>query len=259
MNIAVPIRHVVDLIEPMTLVESQTQIDYDDASFVINETDDHALEQALLLSDRIPGSSVIVMAVDFGDVDASLYAALAKGAAKAIRVAYDGDQPPSADQAAAAFAQLVRELECELVLAGSYAHGEIDGMLGPALAHELQWPYVGVVRGVRLSGEAADRATVFKEFPGAVMAELTVSVPAVIGVVGAEQPPRYVPVSRIRSVMKSSEIEDRELTIPEGASHVEIARFEVPSTGQRAQMLSGDTEELVMEVAKILHEQGISP
>ena len=41
------------------------------------------------------------------------------------------------------------------------------------------------------------------------MARMKVKLPAVLGILGAEQPPRYVPVSRIRAAMKSTQFEEQ--------------------------------------------------
>ncbi len=43
MNIAVVVRQVPDLIEPLEIAESGTALDMDEVSFLVNETDDHAL------------------------------------------------------------------------------------------------------------------------------------------------------------------------------------------------------------------------
>ena len=48
MNIAVVLRQVPDLIEPLEIADSETALDLDEASFLVNESDDHALEQALV-------------------------------------------------------------------------------------------------------------------------------------------------------------------------------------------------------------------
>ena len=56
--------------------------------------------------------------------------------------------------------------------------------------------------------------SVCKEFPGAVMARMTVKLPAVLGILGAEQPPRYVPVSRIRAAMKTTQFEEQAARLP---------------------------------------------
>ena len=83
MRIAVVVRQVPDLIEPLEVDSSGESLDWGAASFVLNECDDHALEQALLLKER-HGGTVIVVALDFGDVANSLYAAAAKGADRII-------------------------------------------------------------------------------------------------------------------------------------------------------------------------------
>ncbi len=85
MNIVVVIRQVPDLIEPLEISDSGTAIDLGAASFIVNESDDHALEQALLLKEA-GGGTVTVVALDFGDVDNTLYAATAKGADRIVKI-----------------------------------------------------------------------------------------------------------------------------------------------------------------------------
>ena len=49
MNIVVVVRQVPDLIETLDIDPTGTALDWDNVSFIVNECDDHALEQALLL------------------------------------------------------------------------------------------------------------------------------------------------------------------------------------------------------------------
>jgi len=110
MKIAVVIRQVPDLIEPLEVDSSGKALDLGSATFILNESDDHALEQALLLKEA-QGGSVSVLAVDFGDVDNSLYAAAAKGADQLIKLLWDDpNRPPWPQQAARMFAEVLRPL-----------------------------------------------------------------------------------------------------------------------------------------------------
>ena len=255
MKIAVVIRQVPDLIEPLEVDSSGKALDLGSATFILNESDDHALEQALLLKEA-QGGSVSVLAVDFGDVDNSLYAAAAKGADQLIKLLWDDpNRPPSPQQAARMFAEVLRPLAPELVLVGVQAHDELDGVLPPELAVCLGWPYVGVVRGVK--ADDGQGLLVRKEFPGAVMAEFAVRLPAVLGILGAEQPPRYVPVSRIRAAMKSSQIAEQEAPVPPWAARVEVARLSPPAPAERAEMLTGSAEEVAQRIAALLEEKGL--
>lgn len=254
MNIVVVVRQVPDLIEPLEVDASGTALDLGSASFIVNESDDHALEQAILLKEAGAGA-VTVVALDFGEVDNTLYAAAAKGADRIIKIVLDGDPPPPR-AAAGLYAEAIKPLHPDLVLVGVQAHDELDGGLSPFLAVALGLPYVGVIRGVKAGPEPAT-VTACKEFPGAVMARMRVKLPAVLGILGAEQPPRYVPVSRIRAAMKSTQF-DEQAAAPVGrASALSISRLYAPVSASRAQMLSGSEAEVAARIAEILAEKGL--
>jgi electron transfer flavoprotein beta subunit len=254
MNIAVVIRQVPDLIEPLEVDASGQALDLDSASFIVNESDDHALEQAILLKEA-GGATVNVVALDFGDVDNTLYAAAAKGADRIFKVPLD-DLPPPPRTAAALFAEVIKPLAPDLVLVGVQAHDEWDGGVSPFLAAALGLPYVGVIRGVK-AGPEPGMVTVCKEFPGAVMARMNVKLPAVLGILGAEQPPRYVPVSRIRAAMKTSQFEEQAVAAPSPDPLLSVCRLYPPASGSHAEMLTGSETEVAGRIAQILAEKGL--
>jgi electron transfer flavoprotein beta subunit len=254
MNIAVVVRQVPDLIEPLEIDSSGTALDLSSASFIVNESDDHALEQAILLKEA-GGATVSAVALDFGDVDNTLYTAAAKGADRIVKISLEGD-PPSPRAAAALYAAAVKSLDPDLVLVGVQAHDELDGGLSPFLAAALGLPYIGVIRGVRRGAEPGT-VSVCKEFPGAVMAQMSVKLPIVLGVVGAEQPPRYVPVAKIRAAMKSAQFEEQAAAAPGAIPPLSICRLEPPASGSHAEMLSGSEDQVAARIAEILAQKGL--
>ncbi|MGD0897418.1 MAG: hypothetical protein ABR915_06245 [Thermoguttaceae bacterium] len=255
MKIAVVVRQVPDLIEPVEIAASEKTIDLSSATFRANESDEFALEQAILVKEK-SGGTVSVVALDFGEVDNTLYTAAAKGADRILKISYGEELPPAPKQAAAAYAAAIRVLQPDLVLVGSYAHDELESTLAPLLAGELGLPFVGVVRGVQPSADGAS-ATVFKEFPGAALARMTVKLPALLGILSAEEPPRYAPVSRIRAAMKTAKIEDEEAAVPAPASAVAVERLHHPAAGQRAEILEGPVEDVAARILSILKEKGV--
>jgi electron transfer flavoprotein beta subunit len=254
MNTVVVVRQVPDLIEPLEVAPSGTELDMDTASFIVNESDDHALEQAILLKEA-QGGSVTVVALDFGDVDNTLYTAAAKGADRIIKIALDG-APPAPRASAAVYAEAIKPIGADLVLVGVQAHDELDGGLAPFLAAALGTAYVGVIRGVTVGSEAGT-VVARKEFPGAVMAQMNVKLPAVLGILGADQPPRYVPVSRIRGAMKSTQFEESQATAVGAEPLMSISRLYPPESGTRAEMLSGSGAEIAARIVDILAEKGL--
>ena len=197
MNIVVPIKMVPDLVEELIIDESGTALDTTYLRLKLNEFDDHAVEQAILLKESGVGS-VTVVAPDMEGVDEALYTAAAKGADRLIKLTGHFGYGVDNHALARVFANAVKVLRPELILTGVQAHNDLDGPVGPRLAEHLGMPYVGYVAGVAVSdGEA----TVRKELPGGVIAETTVTVPAVLGVQAAAKPPRYVPISRVRQTI----------------------------------------------------------
>jgi len=255
MNIAVVLRQVPDLIEPLEIAPSGAAFDLGSASFVVNETDDHALEQALLLKEAC-GGTVGIVAMDFGEVDNTLYAAAAKGADRILKVALDQDVPPQPRAAAALYAEAIKPLQVDLVLVGVQAHDEWDGGLSPFLAAALGLPYLGVIRGVK-PGSEPGTVIACKEFPGAVMARMRIKLPAVLGILAADQAPRYVPVSRIRAAMKSTAFEERAASAPRHEPLASISRLYLPESGSHAEMLPGSVAEVAARITEIFAERGL--
>jgi electron transfer flavoprotein beta subunit len=255
MKIAVVVRQVPDLIEPLEIDASGKALDLGAASFILNESDDHALEQALLLKEA-SGGTVVVVALDFGDVDGTLYAAAAKGADRIVKIPLGDAVPPSPAAAASVYAVAIKALQPDLVLVGVQAHDELCGSLSAFLAAALGLPYVGVIRGAK-AGPEPGTVTAYKEFPGAVKARMQVKLPAVLGILGADQPPRYVPVSRIRAAMKSTQFDEVVAASPGREPPVSVCRLYPPASGTHAQMLPGSETEVAARIVEILAEKGV--
>ncbi len=126
--------------------------------------------------------------------------------------------------------------------------------MGPFLAAALNLPYVGVVCGIV---PANGKATVRKEFAGGLRAEFEVTLPAVLGIQSAEKPPRYVPVAKVRAVMKSAKIETVDLPPPDRPIQLEVERTYKPEAAGRAQMLEGAPEEVADKLVEVLAKSGV--
>jgi len=252
MNIAVLTKQVPDLVEGVEIDASGKAIDPDSIRYILSESDDHALEQGLLLKERTNGR-VEVFSLDTGEVRDTLCTALAKGADRVVLIRTGLETPPSNHTVAKIFATVLRGLSFDLILAGVRAIDDLDGSLGGLLAGYLNLPYVGLVRKIEMA-DGMSIAVVQKEYPGGYAAELEVKLPAVLGIQAAEQPPRYVPVSRLRQVMKTANVEEKEAPAPEPES-VAVERMFKPEEGTGATMFSGTPEEIASQIVGLFSER----
>lgn len=253
-KIAVLAKQVPDLVEGLEIAESGKALDSNSLRFILSETDDHALEEALLIKERT-GGQVEVFSIEVGEVRDALFAGLAKGADRAVLVHPDGEAALDNHALARVFADLLRGSSFDLILTGVRAIDDLDGSLGGLVAGYLDLPYVGLVRKVEVPSGGGS-AIIEKEYPGGFAAELEVKLPAVLGIQAAEQPPRYLPISRLRQVMKTAKLE--ELTAPAPTVRpLAIERMFMPEEGAGATMLSGSPEEMARQIANLLSERRV--
>jgi electron transfer flavoprotein beta subunit len=253
MNIVVLVKLVPDLVEELTIDPSGTALDASWLRLIINEFDDHAIEQAILLKER-GGGRVTIVAVEAEGVDDVLYTAAAKGADRLLKVGGEPGSGPNNHALASGLTAIVKELQPDLVLTGVQAHNDLDGPVGPLLAEHLGMPYLGYVAGVTVS---SGKATARKEYPGGVIAEMEVSLPGVLGIQAAEKPPRYVAVSKVRQAMQTATIESRPLAELDASGGLPVGRMFQPEASQRATMIEGDVEGVAAKLVGIFKEAGV--
>jgi electron transfer flavoprotein beta subunit len=252
MNIVILVKLVPDLVEELTIDTSGVALDTAWLRLIINEFDDHAIEQGILLKEH-GGGQVTVVAPDIEGVDDVLFTASAKGADRLIKI--KGDFFGVNNHALArAFTSVVKDLQPDLVLTGVQANNDLDGSIGPLLAGCLELPYVGYISGVSLSD---GKSKVRKEYPGGLIAEMDVTLPAVLGIQAAEKPPRYVAVSKVRQMMKTSTIEERTVSGLDMAGGPIVGRMFQAEASQRATMLTGSPDEVATRLVGIFKELGV--
>ena len=253
MNIVVLFKLVPDLVEELEIDQSGTALNMDFLRLIINEFDDHAIEQAILLKERSE-ARVSVLGPDIEGADDVLYTAASKGADQVIKLRGDFQGKSNNHAMACAVASTLKELQPDLILTGVQANTDLDGSIGPLLAGYLGMPYVGYVSGVNaVDGKVVAR----KEYPGGLVAEMEIKLPAVLGIQAAEQPPRYVAVTKVRQAMKTATIEERSLAEPDLSGGSTIRRMFKPEAGTRAEMIEGSADEVAARLVGIFKEIGV--
>jgi len=253
MKIAVPIKFVPDLVEDLSIDSSGAALDTSWLRLTINEFDDHAIEQAIILKERHSGE-VTVIAAEAEGVDDIFYTAAAKGADRLIKFTGDFGSGLNSHNFARLLVDVLKEIKPVLILTGVQAHNDMDGSVGPLLAEYLNIPYIGNVAGVEV---ADDIAIARKEYPGGIIAEMEVKLPAVLGIQAAEQPPRYVAYSKIRQIMSTARIENHPISDLDSSGVVKVNRMFQTESTQRATMLEGNADEVAGRLVGIFKELGV--
>jgi electron transfer flavoprotein beta subunit len=252
MNITVALRLMPNLGDELEIDDDGTDIDREIVDMVINEFDDQALEEAVLIKEA-SGATVTAIALAGDGADQALRVAYARGADRVVLVDAGEIDPYDTRTATRALAQAVRELGPDLVLTGVQTPFDVFGQAAPYLAADLGWPQASVVVGTTVADGAV---RVVQEYAGGRQAVLGLTLPAVVGVQSASSPPRYVSMARLRQAMSEASAETLSVSVPAPAGRSRIVGLARPEATAGATMIEGDAAEVAEKIAALLRDQG---
>lgn len=265
MDVVVCVKHVPDVGEAeLRIDEAGKDVRKEGLVFDINEWDDYALEEALLMKERYGGS---VTAITLGPpaAEETLRKCLAKGADMAVRLydeAFKGcDAYATAKILAAAIKAL--DLKYDLILTGAQASDDGYAAVGPILAQLLDIPYATLVKKVDV---LSDRKTVrvHRELEGGLEEVLELDLPALLTIQTGINEPRYVSIMGIRraarrgiKVVGLKELGLSEGEVGEAGSWLRTLRAYLPVSEVKTVFLKGSPEEVASKLVSILRERGL--
>lgn len=253
MHIAVALRTMPNAGDELELDESGADIDREYIEMVLNEFDDQALEEAVLIKEAT-GATVTAIGLRGEGIDQALRVAYARGADRVVVIDAGQLDPYDSRSAAAAFAQALRELSPDLVLTGVQTPTDVFGQTAPYLAASLGWPQANVVTGVTVDDGIA---RVVQEYAGGRMAVLGLQLPAVVGIQSASSPPRYVSMGRLRQAMTEATAETLSVGLDAPTAATDVISLSRPEQTAGATMLEGDAEQAAEKIVALLREKGL--
>ena len=153
MKITVCMCRVPDTATRIVIAASGTSIETQGVQYIVNPFDEFALEEAIKLKEKAPGSTVTVFTVGKDDAQKDLKTALAKGADAAVIIKADGALDASAVARLLADA-ITAAGGTDAVWCGKQSVEDDAAAVGPMLAALLDLPCV-----TRLVGFESDGAT----------------------------------------------------------------------------------------------------
>jgi len=261
MNIFVCVKRVPDTSEAIVKVDSSGRgVDSSKFSFDINESDNYAVEEAMLIKEA-KGGNVRVVCAGTQDADVMIRMALAKGGNSAIRIDDPRINVIDPLQVAKVLAAAIKGKEFDLVLTGCMANDDGNMAVGVALAEELGVPHAAMVKKVEVE---TGMVKVYRELEGGLSEVVEMELPAVITIQTGINEPRYAPIRGIREAQKKElavvKLEDLGLApeaVGEGASLITLENFYIPKVESKAEILEGEPDQKAVTLAEKLVKGGL--
>ncbi len=257
MKIAVCIKQVPDTEARLRVAPDGRWIDEADVPFVINESDEYALEEGLKLAETT-GGEVIAISLGPERVREALRKALALGASRAVLLANTAFRGGDALADGRALAAAIAREGCDLVLTGSQSDDQGFGATGTVVAGHLGWPHAWLVMGVEVE-EGGASLQVTREMESGTNEIFRMALPAVLEIQAGINHPRYASLKGIMAAKKKeiAEPSPADLGLQESEVGAAAARLEVlsvgfPESAAAAQILEGDAVSAAKKLVGLL-------
>jgi len=260
MNITVCVKRVPETADADVIIDkSGKDIEKGGLVFDLNEWDNYAIEEAILLKEKM-GGTVTVLSMGGEESNESLRKCLAMGADDAVRLTDPAFAGSDGFATARVLAEAIRKIPYDLVFTGVQAEDDGFGQVGVALAEILGVPHVSLVNSLEVQDK---KVNAHRELEGGLEEVVEVDLPAVLTIQTGINQPRYVSIMGIRKVakkeIKTFGVSDLNLKTEEvglSGSYIQLEKIFLPPVGEGAQMLEGKPEEIASKVFDILKEKG---
>ena len=249
-EIAVCLKRVPDTAEADVKVDATGKdIVRDKLAFTINESDNYALEEALLAKEQ-HNANVTLVSVGAKEAEEVLRMGLAKGATAAARIDAGAIGETDGIGIARVLAEWFKGKTFDLILTGAIASDDGNSQVGPALAELLGLAHAAYVTKLDI---VDGKLTVKRELEGGFLEVKELSTPAVLTIQTGGNTPRYASIMGIKRA-GAKPIEQAAAARPE--SKTELIKVYVPEVVGAAEMIEGSVDEKALKVAQLLKEKG---
>jgi electron transfer flavoprotein beta subunit len=197
MNIVVLVKQVPDSGSERTLDSQDFTVARASADNVINEMDEYAIEEALLVRDR-EGGEVTVLTVGPDSATDAIRKALSMGADKAVHVSDEAIHGSDALATSAVLAAALGQLEYDLILCGAEATDAQMSVMPALLSERLGIPQLSGARKLTIEGGVA---RVERQTDAGYWA-LEAPLPAIVSTWDSINEPRYPSFKGIMAAKK---------------------------------------------------------
>ena len=233
-----------------------TGIKESDLTYEINECDEYSLEESLKLSEA-QGGEVSILTAGRQRAEKSIRKGLAMGADRGILIRDEEGQLNSPHAVAVALAEVLKEEEYDLILAGTQSDDWSYAQTGVLLAQLLGLPHATIVMEIQ-ADPSQKKVKALREMESGWFQWVELPMPSVVTVQAGISQVRY---ASLKGIMQAKKKEIRTVDLNDlnvdlsSAPQVEVLRVYLPEVDKKAEILEGPTEEVVEQLVEKLKKE----
>jgi len=250
MKICVLIKQVPDKDSSLNIADDHLTLVENNITWVSNESDNYALEEALLLKEK-HGGEVIACTLGKDSAKQVLKDALAKGADRGIFISDSSFENLDILSLGKVISSTLEKENFDLIMTGLQSDDQGNSQLGLILAELLNMSHGTLVMGTEIMGDSTIK--VKKELEGGWFQWTKLSLPASISIQSGINSPRYATLKGIMMVKKKTvdEVTAGDVSFDALEPKVSINKIYVPDKTKETQFIEGSPEEISEKLVEI--------
>ena len=254
MKICVLIKQVPDKDSPLTIADDHVSLVDNNITWVSNESDNYALEEALLLKEAHDGE-VVVCTLGCESARQVLKDAMAKGADRGILLSDSQFDSLDVLSIAKVFVSSLKDENFDLIMSGLQSDDQGNSQLGVLMAELLGMSHASLVMGTEVLDE--NTIKVKRELEGGWFQWTTLSLPASISIQSGINTPRYATLKGIMMVKNKTVDELNAGSLPglDLSAKVTPKNMYIPEKSKETVFIDGTPDEIAGKLIDVFKNE----
>ena len=252
MKIAVLLKQVPGSESSLSIKESNDWIDESSITYVMNPPDNFALEEALIIKEKIGTGEVVVVSMGPSRVQKVIREGLAKGADRGIHIQEDENIETDPLVISERFTDALKSENFDLILTGLQSDDTGMGQTGVLVGEMLGLSTATLVIETDLK---QDKIRVKRELESGWFQWVELPLPASISIQSGLNTPRYPSLKGIMSAKKKEIKSVSYSSLTSGTQVQGIDKIFVPTASKQTEVIEGELDHVVGRIVDIMRSE----
>ena len=246
MKIAVLVKQVVGSESALKISQDQRWIDESSATFVMNPPDNYAIEEAMLIKEKLGLGEVVIVSMGPQRVQKVIREGLSKGADRGIHIDTQDLKEIDPLYISKAFAETLRDENFDLILSGLQSDDNGMGQTGALLGELLNMSTATLVIETDINQNII---RVKRELESGWFQWVELASPSSISIQSGINQPRY---PSLKGIMGAKKKEIKVIPAPLVEKKQSISKIFVPKKSKETEFIETDIDSTVERIVDIL-------
>ena len=246
MKIAVLVKQVVGSESALQISQDQKWIDDSSATFVMNPPYNYAIEEAMIIKEKIGVGEVVIVSMGPQRVQKVIREGLSKGADRGIHIETENLEEIDPLYTSKVFAETLRDENFDLILSGLQSDDSGMGQTGVLLGELLNMSTATLAIETDID---QNKIRVKRELESGWFQWVELEFPASVSIQSGINQPRY---PSLKGIMGAKKKEIKVIPAPQVEKRQSISEIFVPKKSKETEFIETDIDSTVERIIEIL-------